>query len=574
MADSVTNTFTRPWAFRGLVGPVLRKELRVASRRRTHYLLRLAYVGLLCAVIFHFWHVIAATGGPGAGAGQVSRSGAVGQRVIVTIVWFQFVAAQVLAIVLLSSAISSEVRQRTLEGLLVTPLGAAQIVMGKLLSRLLQVILLLALGVPVLAVARVFGGVPWDYVVSSLCITLSASLFAGSVSLYYSSRYRHPHEVAYGVGYVYFFLCGLDIVRLLFWIGSAGNRAPWSSSSSELISPVSALLARTEMMLTGSVVGSNPAPVMWHCLLILGLAAVALFCAILRVRAIAVAPAADRTDELLADALSRPVGPGKILRLVFAGKEVRRVTDPPIVWKERGAPWFAARDQVVFRMGVWAAAILLGIPIAVGVAAALWTDTRMYHVASTPVWILHWVFLIRLGVGAAGSIAREKEARTWPVLLATPLDSGEIVWGKAFGILRRDLWLLLVLLALYPLIFLSVPSGGRDLPRDLVCVGAPVVHLLGITLFLLGAGFYAGLWCRTVTAATAYVFGAFLGLMLLGSQLPTGILSTPRYDHSGALPGTGGLSLLAALTAGAVGLLALWTSARALRLGALNERCR
>src|SRR3990172_1140004 len=53
-----------------LTGPVVGKELRVASRQGKYYLLRLAYVGLLCLVIFYFWHAIVRVGG---GAAAVAR---------------------------------------------------------------------------------------------------------------------------------------------------------------------------------------------------------------------------------------------------------------------------------------------------------------------------------------------------------------------------------------------------------------------------------------------------------------------------------------------------------------------
>jgi len=542
-------------------GPILRKELCVTSRQRKYYLLRLAYVGLLCAVIFHFWHSIAAVGGGSTAVGQVARSGEVGKRVIVTIVWFQFVAAQVLAVVLLSDAISSEVRRRTLEGLLVTPIGAIQIVLGKLLSRLLQVILLLAISLPVLAVARVFGGVPWDYVVSGLCITLCVLVLAGSLSLYYSTWYPHPYRVVRAVTCWYLIFCSVEIPGLVFWLGSMPGRPPWSSDHFGLVNPFAALLARTQVMLTGPVPRSAPAPLVWHCLILLAAAVTILVYAIRRLQGIAWNWSFGPDDESLREATDEPANPGKAMKLAFGGQEVRRVTDPPMVWKELSPPLFQARDQALLRIGAWA----LGVPLALIVAALGLIDSITYSILAPVAWVVQWVFILRLGVAAASSVAREKEAHTWPILLVTPLENNEIIWGKTQGAFRKNLSLLIPVLVLYSLAFLSARPGERGLLHQIFDAGAPALHLAGMTLFLLGAGFYAGLRCRTATAAMAYLFGTFLGLMLLMNQLPTGGLAMPRHDYSGDLPGTGVYSILAALVCGGVGLLALRQSARKLR---------
>jgi ABC-type transport system involved in multi-copper enzyme maturation permease subunit len=210
---------------RWLVGPILDKELRVASRQRKYYLLRFAYVCLLTLVTMQFWYVLTQVGGGASAVVQMSRLGEAGKTIIATIVWFQFVTSQMLAAVLLSDAISSEIRRRTLESLLVTPVGAAHIVLGKLLSRLVQLMLLLAISLPVLALVRVFGGVPWDYVVAGICITLSGSVFAGSLSLLCSITNRHAHQAVLAVVVWYLVVLGptyqLGPVLLALSIGAS-----------------------------------------------------------------------------------------------------------------------------------------------------------------------------------------------------------------------------------------------------------------------------------------------------------------------------------------------------------------
>ena len=84
------------------------------------------------------------------------------------------------------NAVSGEITAGTLGVLMTTPIPPFQIVLGKLLSRLLQIFLLLAITLPLLAAVRVFGGVPWDSVVYSLLLIAAASLLAGSISVFSS----------------------------------------------------------------------------------------------------------------------------------------------------------------------------------------------------------------------------------------------------------------------------------------------------------------------------------------------------------------------------------------------------
>ena len=55
------------------------------------------------------------------------------------------------------------------------------------------------------------------------------------------------------------------------------------------------------------------------------------------------------------------------------------------------------------------------------------------------------VGMITTGSLSAGCITSEKEAGTWPGLMTTPLEEGQILMGKALGVFRRCLpiWILM-----------------------------------------------------------------------------------------------------------------------------------
>ena len=167
-----------------LTGPIFDKELRVSSRRRRNYVVRFFYVVLLTVFLALVW--IEVMGRRGSAVYQISRMAETGQFVTIYLVWFQFCVTQLLAVILLSNSISDEIYNRTLGLLMTTPINSFQIVVGKLSSKLLQLFLLMAISLPLLAIIRVMGGVPWNYVISSLCINLTVIIFIGSLSLFFS----------------------------------------------------------------------------------------------------------------------------------------------------------------------------------------------------------------------------------------------------------------------------------------------------------------------------------------------------------------------------------------------------
>jgi len=193
MGAVVIHWFIRIASLSWLTGPIFDKELRVSSRRRRSYVLRFTYVVFFALLVALVWLEAVPRGSTG--LFQASRMAEAGQAIVTFVVWFQFIASQVVAIVMLSTAISDEIYSKTLGLLMTTPVGSVQIVLGKLLSKLLQLMLLLTITLPLLAIVRVFGGVPWDFLVCGLSITLTTAMFLGTLSLFFSIFTRRAHTV-------------------------------------------------------------------------------------------------------------------------------------------------------------------------------------------------------------------------------------------------------------------------------------------------------------------------------------------------------------------------------------------
>jgi len=504
-----------------LAGPIFDKELRVASRRRRLYVLRFGYVALLVLLFLRLWFLMLRSGQAGGGVFQVSRLGELGKGIVLAVLWLQFLSGQILAAVLLSDAIGAEVRQRTLDVLFVTPIRSLQIVMGKLLSKLLQLVSLLAISLPVLAVVRVFGGVPWGSVIAGLCVTLSASLFGGALSLLLSISSRHFYHAVLTVGLSFIVIWGL-VPLVLGHLASAQCIAGTTVTFLlGLTNPFVVMADLTRGILTG--VGGMGLSAAWprHCLFLLGSAGILLAWSVWRVRRIALRVAPLRVPETTTEAGARHWG---------APRAIRPVTGSPIVWKERCRPLFQTRRHGIVLICVLAVALACLLILVIRAGGPV-------HVVLFPLaQILQLLFVLGLAGGAAGSITKEREARTWPILLATPLDDGEIVKGKALGVFLRNLPLLLPLPVLYWLPFVLGPSNQRTAPEFVLWAVLLACGLAGTTLFLLGTGLYFSTRLKTTTAAVV----ATLAVYYLPKLFFCGFLSPLFVVSAGMLAVVGG----------------------------------
>jgi len=329
-----------------LTGPIFGKELRVSSRRRRNYLLRAAYLAMLIVFLVLFWLAEVPRGS--SGLSRVSRMAEAGKNITAFIIWFQFIATQMVAAVMLCTAISDEIRHRTLGLLMTTPINSFQVVIGKLASKLLQLLLLLAISLPLLAIVRVFGGVPWMFVVSSLCITLTALVFVGSLSLFFSMLCSRAYVVLILVAITYgglFFL----LPWLSGWLCHVlTGRWPGPRLTTAIFyaDPPVALMFNTELLSRGRTPGGF-AMMSWpvHCAILLAVSGLILAVCIRVVRRIALRQAVGGSGP------SSPPGTADVPATAESGP-VRPVTGPPVLWKELRSPMITRRKKVVLGLAL------------------------------------------------------------------------------------------------------------------------------------------------------------------------------------------------------------------------------
>ena len=504
MAVALSNLFGCSLGLLRLTGPIFDKELRVSSRRPRNYILRFAYLAFLTTFLVLVW--LQAVDYGSSGLYMISRMARAGKTIIAGAVWFQFCITQIVAVVMLSSSISEEIYNRTLGLLMTTPISSFQIVMGKLLSKLLQLILLLAISLPLLSIVRVFGGVPWDYVVSSLCITLASTVFVGSVSLFFSifTRRAYVSIILTCLALGTLFLGIPYLVAIVYNACTSDWPGPVLTRTLFYDNPFMVLFSNTKIMMFPGFGGGLPV-FYWplHCGILLGGSILVLGASVLMVRRVALSQAAG--EQALSFRRRRSA---KGVALVKSGRthrssEIVRVAGRPVIWKELRSPLLGRRRTLKL------SAILVGLIGLLISYLALGPD-----LADQDVHMVYAVIFLGLGllfsiVLPATSITSEKEARSWPLLLATTLNENDILYGKFVGTVRRCLpgWcLLLGHVGLFGLTTLIHPIA-------IVQIGILVTW---VVTFLSGTGLYFSSVYKHTTMAVMmnFALAAFIWAIL------------------------------------------------------------
>ena len=491
-----------------LTGPIFEKELRVSSRRRRNYFLRFAYIAALTAFVFGGWLSFTAAGFASP-LFRASRMAEAGKAITAYIVWYQFCATQLLALVMLANAISAEIYKRTLAVLMTTPITASQIVLGKLLGKLIQMLLLLALSLPVLAVVRSFGGITAGFVPASLLITLAALFFVGSLSLALSTCVRQAHTVIIYALVLCAILYGA-LPALARSLASSGSAWPSLNFFALYLNPFAMLYQRTQQM-TSPLAAAPTASLGLHLALMTAASAILLVLATIIVRNVGMRQAAGQT---LSPRRQRPFFSRKAASdSPRANSRIRRVKGQPIIWKEFQLGFRARQSLTNLLAAIILALVIIGFYIAC--LAKGFFDEPITHVA----FVLGFFFLalLRTASVAASSITAEKEARTWPILLTNTLHDSQLVIGKIIGSVARC-YPFYLLMALHLLVF----TVARSLHP------AAILHILplaaGTAFFFAALGVFFSAHCRRSNTAVAWTLALTL-LLTLGFCPPCGIVS-------------------------------------------------
>jgi ABC-type transport system involved in multi-copper enzyme maturation permease subunit len=354
----------------------------------------------------------------------------------------QYLAALILTPAYLAGAIAEERDRNTLEALLATDLGDREIVLGIVLPRLVNLLLIFLAGMPILSFLQFLGGIEPNLVLAGfafLGLTVLSIAGIGVVFSLYARRSRSALLRTYLLVFGYLALSGLSPV-----IVSSLNLGQFPSTDT-WISPVTAedvvewcnggnLIYWFVHIVNGIFSGSTldatlPPALTAYAWFHGGIAAICTLWIGLRFRAVILAPARGV-------GVGSHNGEGTAWLLGLNGRPA--VFNRPMLWKElypeAGRP---RRRRQAFGWSLLLA--ILAVPL---LTCIYFFDgfSSVWHSAHVTDLINLWIRYLTLGFGsamlvsvavrAAGSVAGERDQGTLDGMLATPLTTRTILWNK------------------------------------------------------------------------------------------------------------------------------------------------
>jgi ABC-2 type transport system permease protein len=163
------------------------KELRGRMRGRRAFAIITIYLLLLGGFALMAEKLIESQYTSGFGNSSAFAGAAIGQGIFAALLMLMTLQVAFLAPSSTSGSISLEREKQTLELLIATPISSLAIVVGKLLSALVYVFLLIAASIPLMAVVFVYGGVGPEDVLRGYVVLIATALGLGSFGLLCSS---------------------------------------------------------------------------------------------------------------------------------------------------------------------------------------------------------------------------------------------------------------------------------------------------------------------------------------------------------------------------------------------------
>jgi ABC-2 type transport system permease protein len=173
------------------ISAIIVKELRGRMRGRRAFIIVTLHVLLLAGMGWMLMRINEEQTSALSYGGQVNyASASIGRGIFIGLMLLQTLMVAVLAPAATAGAISSEREHQTLELLAVTPISSLAIVLGKLVSALAWIFVLILASIPVTALVFVFGGVSPDDMLRAYIVLFATVIGLGSVGIFFSTLTR------------------------------------------------------------------------------------------------------------------------------------------------------------------------------------------------------------------------------------------------------------------------------------------------------------------------------------------------------------------------------------------------
>ena len=499
------------------------REAAVAPRRAMFFAARTLFVAALFALTLTSWQLLV-------GSQRVENLG--------DLAWFGAAAFQILAplqlavalpfsALLVASAVALEKDRKTLDLLLLTNLSNAELVLGKLMAGMLNVVVVVVAAWPLMMIVALLGGVSSQQIARVELVTLLSAVAAGSLgSTIALWREKTFQALAMTILLIVLWLVGWEIVAAgalhQTWLGIPA--ASWAVAMSPWLAVEEAARPR---FAEAAASGAPADPVLMFAITFAGISLALNGVAIARVRVWN--PPREVLPQKPGERLgaSDPAG-GNVATprqsVHSAGGKVRPVWDNPVLWREIRT-WAFGKRIVLIRLAYWAVFAICAVAVVrIAAASPLTVLEAAVPDAAKPLIMLLAVGLILLNALAVTSLTNERDSRALDLLLVTDLSPKEIVIGKLGGAFYNAKEVILLPIGLCAYLWLI----DRVSTENFVFVLAGVAVMAAFAAML---GLHAGITYANSRTAIATSIGTLLFLFLGVATCMRIMLAFKSFDY-------------------------------------------
>jgi ABC-type transport system involved in multi-copper enzyme maturation permease subunit len=468
-----------------LLGPIFLREWLTVPRQPRHYILRVAYLGLLWVLGVTAWQATVGWDRT-ATLGDAARFGGLLFKILA---YVQLTLLLFFGALTAASTIAREKDRRTFILLLMTDLRNYEIVLGKLLGSLLQIALLLAAMIPILALMLLLGGLAPDQLLQIVVILAGTALASGSLgALMALWREKTFPALALTVLALVLYLCLVQALGFLPALASyfvTGLLDPVTLEMCEhWLDPFQALASVFDPF---SHEGARIAPAYGFAIVAVGWSLALNFWSIRKLRVWN--PSGEpimqreRPEDVEAEEKDRALAHA-------APGAVRKVWANPILWREICTRAYG-RKPFLIKIGY----LLVCCLISYYALQPLWMGgTRAAYFAANGLVPIGVLSLLLVAAQAVTAVTSERDTGALDLLLVTDLTPREFIFGKLWGIGYNVVEYILFPLGLTVLyasfLKLATPplshqelAGTRNI-ESLACIGLGTVLLLAFAAVL------------------------------------------------------------------------------------------
>ncbi len=522
-------------AVRNLFGPVFFYDVVRTGRQRLTFIVRWLYtllVSFTLTMLYYFWLDgkvdYFRNPNPVIGMNELSQFGT---EFFMTFIVMQFIVVVLLTPVYVAGTICIDKERKILEFLFATDLRNREIIFGKLASRILNLLMFVLVGLPILAFVQLFGGVDPEQLLACTVATIVTIIGLSALGIWFSTMLKKARDaimltyLSYAA-YLFVTMAGAvytNIVPLKGWWNTPLPLGNYSFGLNDVLGWLAdGNIFWNLLLMSGprGVAGTFVLEERLTAYVVFWAIASALLLghAILRLRTVTLNQAYGASGGTRSRKKKIKSADGSEAVVV---NELRRTYPPmgnnPVLWKE------------VFvdsgTRGGWIARLIFGIIVLAMIAPFViiiwnefidpWTSTRnrtfserWYNFRETTnVWIrvitgiLTLLIILAAAVRGAGAVSGEKDKDTWISLLGTSLSSDEILMGKFWGCVLglRKIYFFLLLIWM-----LGLALGAVN---PVMILFTAILIALYVSAFS-GIGLYCSMTSRTTLIATVRAFFA------------------------------------------------------------------